>query len=97
MDDEQRRLTLSWLVPEALSVVSEPVDLDGLRLPIPRTYIRLDQDQSLQLEKQTEMAQRLGPDARILDIDAGHMVMISRPRCTRRDAQPALTECYSGT
>jgi pimeloyl-ACP methyl ester carboxylesterase len=79
MGDEQRRLTLSWLVPEALGVVSEPVNLDGLRLPIPRTYIRLRQDQSLLLEKQTEMAQRLGADARILDIDAGHMVMISRP------------------
>jgi pimeloyl-ACP methyl ester carboxylesterase len=79
MDDEQRELTLSWLVPEALSVISEPVNLDGLQRPIPRAYIRLRQDESLGFEKQTAMAQHLGADVRILDIDAGHMVMISQP------------------
>jgi pimeloyl-ACP methyl ester carboxylesterase len=79
MDDEQREYTLAGLVPEPLGVISEPVNLDGLRLPIPRSYIRLGQDQSFVLEKQTEMAAHLGPDAQLIDIDAGHMVMISQP------------------
>lgn len=79
MNDEQRAFTLSGLVPEVLNVTSEPANLEGLRLPIPRTYIRLRQDQSLVYEAQTRMAKHLGDDAQILDIDAGHMVMVSQP------------------
>jgi pimeloyl-ACP methyl ester carboxylesterase len=78
MDDAQRAFTLSLLVPESLGVISEPTDLSGLQRPVPRTYVRLLRDASLSLEAQTRMAAELG-DARIVDLDADHMAMISRP------------------
>jgi pimeloyl-ACP methyl ester carboxylesterase len=78
MDDAQRALTLELLVPEALGVISEPTDLRGLAGPVPRTYVRLLRDASLDLDAQTRMAAELG-DADIFDLDAGHMAMISRP------------------
>ena len=78
MDERQRAFTLAHLVPESLNVISEPVDLDGLRHDIPRTYIRLLRDASLTLESQDRMVANLG-DVQIIDLDAGHMAMISRP------------------
>lgn len=83
MDDEQTAFTLARLVPEALGVISEPTDLSGLREPVPRTYVRLLQDASLTPEAQTRMAANLG-DAQIIDLDAGHMAMISRPEALAR-------------
>jgi pimeloyl-ACP methyl ester carboxylesterase len=78
MDEGQRAFTLAHLVPESLHVISEPADLDGLRQDIPRTYIRLLRDASLTLESQDRMIANLG-DVQIVDLDAGHMAMISRP------------------
>jgi pimeloyl-ACP methyl ester carboxylesterase len=78
MDESQRAFTLARLVPESMNIISEPVDLDGLRLDIPRTYIRLLRDASLTLDAQDRMAANLG-NAQIVDLDAGHMAMISRP------------------
>jgi len=78
MDAEQRALTLARLVPESMAVISEPVDLGGIRTPVPRTYVRLLQDASLGLASQDRMAANLG-DVQIVDVDAGHMAMISRP------------------
>jgi pimeloyl-ACP methyl ester carboxylesterase len=78
MDERQRAFTLAHLVPESLNVISEPADLDGLRHDIPRTYIRLLRDASLTLESQDRMVANLG-DVQIIDLDAGHMAMISRP------------------
>ena len=78
MDDDQRAFTLARLVPESMNIISEPADLDGLRQAIPRTYIRLLRDASLTLDAQDRMVANLG-DAQIIDLDAGHMAMISRP------------------
>jgi pimeloyl-ACP methyl ester carboxylesterase len=78
MDESQRAFTLGRLVPESLHVISEPADLGGLRHDIPRTYIRLLRDASLTLESQDRMIANLG-DVQIVDLDAGHMAMISRP------------------
>jgi pimeloyl-ACP methyl ester carboxylesterase len=81
MDDEQRAYTLSLLVPEALGVIHEPVDLSGLRVPVPRTYVRLLQDASIVPAVQDRMIERLGQagGVGVVDLDAGHMAMISRP------------------
>jgi pimeloyl-ACP methyl ester carboxylesterase len=78
MDESQRAFTLAHLVPESLNVISEPADLDGLRHDIPRTYIRLLRDASITLASQDRMVANLG-DAQVVDLDAGHMAMISRP------------------
>jgi hypothetical protein len=61
-----------------VGVLSEPSDLTGLRQPIPRTYIRLLRDASISLEIQNQMIRNLG-QAEVIDLDAGHMAMISRP------------------
>lgn len=50
MDAEQTAFTLSLLVPEAVGVISQPVDLAGLRRPIPKTYVRLLRDASLTVD-----------------------------------------------
>ena len=83
MDDEQRAATLELLVPEAMGIITEPVDLTGLRRPIPRTYVRLLRDASLTLDAQDRMAVNVG-DAQIVDLDAGHMAMITRPAALAR-------------
>jgi hypothetical protein len=79
MDEDQVASTLSRMVPESVGVLSEPSDLTGLRQPIPRTYIRLLRDASISLEVQNQMIENLG-QADVVDLDAGHMAMISRPR-----------------
>jgi pimeloyl-ACP methyl ester carboxylesterase len=79
MDRAQTASTLARLVPEALGVLAEPADLTGLRHPIPRTYVRLTLDASLSLDTQDRMIKNLG-EVDVVDLDAGHMAMISQPR-----------------
>jgi pimeloyl-ACP methyl ester carboxylesterase len=79
MDDQLTGFTLVRLVPEALGVLGEPCDLTGLRHPIPRTYVRLTRDASISLEAQDRMIFNLG-GADVIDLDSGHMAMISHPR-----------------
>jgi pimeloyl-ACP methyl ester carboxylesterase len=78
MDEDQVVSTLARMVPECLAVMSEPADLTGLRHPIPRTYVRLTHDAIVSLETQNQMIENLG-GAEIVDLDSGHMAMISRP------------------
>jgi pimeloyl-ACP methyl ester carboxylesterase len=79
MNSTQTAATLARLVPECVGVLTEPADLTGLRQPIPRTYVRLTLDASLSLDAQDRMIQNLGA-VEVVDLDAGHMAMISRPR-----------------
>jgi pimeloyl-ACP methyl ester carboxylesterase len=78
MDEDQTASTLARRVPESLKVLFEPMDLTGLRHPIPRTYVRLARDASITLDAQNAMIANLGM-VRTLDLDAGHMAMISQP------------------
>jgi hypothetical protein len=61
-----------------MGVMSEPADLKGLRHPVPRTYVRLTEDAIVSLETQDRMISNLG-GAEVVDLDSGHMAMISRP------------------
>lgn len=79
MDESQIASTLERLAPESVNVLSEPADLTGLRQAIPRTYIRLLRDASISLDVQNQMIGNLG-ETEVIDLDAGHMAMISRPR-----------------
>jgi pimeloyl-ACP methyl ester carboxylesterase len=78
MDEDRTVWTLDHMVPEAMSVLTEPVDLTGLAQPVPRTYVRLSRDASIDLEAQNRMIANLDP-VDVVDLDAGHMVMVSRP------------------
>ena len=63
---------------ESLAVLTEPSDLTGLSRPIPRTYVRLARDASIDLDAQNRMIATLAP-VDVVDLDCGHMVMVSAP------------------
>jgi pimeloyl-ACP methyl ester carboxylesterase len=78
--DEER---IAWMVarmgPDAHRVITEPCDLTGLRHPIPRVWIRLLRDLIVPPARQDDFIETIG-GAEVLDLDAGHMAMISQPQ-----------------
>lgn len=78
LDDEQFAWCLSRMVPEATALTMEPVDLAPLRSALSRTWIRPLRDAIVAPEKQLRFAANAG-DCPTVDLDAGHMCMISKP------------------
>jgi pimeloyl-ACP methyl ester carboxylesterase len=78
MDEELTQFTLERLVPETSRVIFEPVDLSGLRNGVPKTYVRLARDASVTPAQQDMMIANLG-GADVVDLDCGHLAMISQP------------------
>jgi pimeloyl-ACP methyl ester carboxylesterase len=78
MDEDLTAWTLDRMGSEAISVLTEPSDLTGLSRPIPRTYVRLTRDASIDLEAQNRMVATLEP-VEVADLDCGHMAMVSAP------------------
>jgi pimeloyl-ACP methyl ester carboxylesterase len=78
LDEGQLEWCLSRMVPEAPRLVTDPVDLAPLRRPIPRTWIRTMHDAVVPPAKQERFAGNAG-NAPIVELDAAHMSMISRP------------------
>jgi pimeloyl-ACP methyl ester carboxylesterase len=76
-DEEQSEFILGRLVDDAAAMLAEPVDLSGYRLPIPRTYVRLSQDQCYPPDLQAKSVDRTG--AGVVTLDAGHMAMVTIP------------------
>lgn len=79
MDLTQTARTLALLVPESIAVMTEPVDMSGLRQPIPRSWVRLAQDAVVTPPTQDAFIEYVGADE-VVHLDAGHMAMISRPK-----------------
>jgi pimeloyl-ACP methyl ester carboxylesterase len=84
MDEEQTRFVLERTGTEAAAVLAEPVMRAGIPPELPKTFVKLLQDQSLPPEHQDVLVQNLrdspGGDVDVVTIDAGHDVMISRPK-----------------
>jgi pimeloyl-ACP methyl ester carboxylesterase len=81
MAPEQAAFTLERLSPEALRPSLEKAVVTMADLPaLPRTYVRLAQDQVFSPKRQSQRASRLGEAAPVVTLDAGHDVMISRPQ-----------------
>jgi pimeloyl-ACP methyl ester carboxylesterase len=78
LDDDQLAWCTERTVPEAPNLVLEPVDLSPLRSPVPRTWIRTMGDTIVAPDKQLRFAANVG-DCPVVDLDAGHMCMVSRP------------------
>ena len=76
-DQEQSEFILSRLVDDAAAMLTETVDLSGYRQPVPRTYVRLSQDQCYPPGLQARSAERTGAD--VVTLDAGHMAMVTIP------------------
>jgi pimeloyl-ACP methyl ester carboxylesterase len=58
------------------------VDLAPLHGKLPATWIRTTQDIIVAPEKQIRFANNVGPDCAVVDLDAGHMCMVSQPAAT---------------
>ncbi|HZP29466.1 MAG TPA: alpha/beta hydrolase [Acidimicrobiia bacterium] len=84
MDEEQTKFVLDRVCTEAVNVAVEPVTRLGVPPELPKTYVRLSRDQSLPPELQAQMIVNLerspGGRVEVVEIDAGHDVMVSRPR-----------------
>ena len=78
LDDEAFSWCVERLVPEAPRLTEEPVDLSPLRGGVPCTWIRTTQDLIVAPAKQLRFASNVG-DCRVIDLDAGHMCMVSQP------------------
>jgi pimeloyl-ACP methyl ester carboxylesterase len=79
LDADQQAFALEIMVPESYRVVSETLGSTGLPTAVPTTYVRLLRDESVSLTTQDEMLARLGRPS-VVDLDAGHMAMISQPQ-----------------
>lgn len=79
LDEAQFAWCVERLVPEAPGLVLERVDLAPFtRTDVPRTWIRTLRDVVVPAEKQSAFAAHLAP-CPVVDIDTGHMCMVSRP------------------
>jgi pimeloyl-ACP methyl ester carboxylesterase len=81
LDEGQLAFMLRCMVPEAPGPINAPVDLSGLAHPIGRTWVRCTRDAIIPVSEQQLGIDRLGGAGvvDVVDIDAGHMVMIGRP------------------
>jgi pimeloyl-ACP methyl ester carboxylesterase len=79
LDDEQFAWCADCLVPEALRLTTEPVELSPLSSPFSRSWVRTLQDAIISPQQQLRFAANVG-NCRIADIDAGHMPMIGQPQ-----------------
>jgi pimeloyl-ACP methyl ester carboxylesterase len=84
MDEEQTRFVLDNMSTEAAQVLHEPAERSGIPVELPKTFVKLLRDQSLAPRDQDTYIQYLrdcpGVDVDVITIDAGHDVMISRPK-----------------
>lgn len=87
LDDVQFAWCVERLVPEAPRLTSDPVDLSPLRSSMPRTWIRTLQDGIVHRDKQLRFAENVG-DCPVIDLDAGHMCMVSHPEPTASILNP---------
>jgi pimeloyl-ACP methyl ester carboxylesterase len=78
LDDAQCAWMIERMVPEAPRLLTEAVDLSPLRSSMPRTWIRPLHDAIVDPAEQLRFASIVG-DCAVVDLDAGHMCMISKP------------------
>jgi pimeloyl-ACP methyl ester carboxylesterase len=88
LTDEQFAWCAARLVAEAPGLTTEPVDLAPLRTNMPRTWVRTLGDIIVSAEKQARFAENVG-NCPVVDLDAGHMCMISKPEELARTVNEA--------
>ena len=76
-------------MPEAPASVTDPMVLESMPRDIRRVWIRLNDDRIVVPEKQDRFIENLG-GCEVLELDAGHMAMVSRPRRPCRTPQRDL-------
>ncbi len=86
MSEEQARFVLDRLVAEAWGPMLEPTRLAGLARGIPASYVKLLRDACVSPDLQDEMIATIrsrGP-CDVIELDAGHNAMVSRPEALAR-------------
>jgi pimeloyl-ACP methyl ester carboxylesterase len=79
MDEGQFAWCVERMVAEAPGLTTEPVDLVPLRSRMPRTWVRPLHDAIVDRDKQLRFARNAGR-CEVIDLDAGHMCMITQPK-----------------
>jgi pimeloyl-ACP methyl ester carboxylesterase len=83
MDEEQTQFVLDHTGPEALAVFGERVTRRGIPPELPKTYVRLLNDQAIPPADQDRAIENLrespGGAVGVVELDTGHDVMISAP------------------
>jgi hypothetical protein len=92
LDEEQWSYVLDHVGADSMRFFTDRVPWGPRVHDQPKTYVRLLQDQAVPLVEQDEMIRRLGPGATAHDIDAGHEVMITKPRQLAAVLAPILAE-----
>jgi hypothetical protein len=79
LSDEQLAWCVERMVPEAPQLITEtvPLAITSSAVP-PRTWVRTMLDELVDPDTQRAFAARAGC-TQVLDIEAGHMCMVSRP------------------
>ena len=82
LGDDLSEAQFAWcverLVAEAPGLTTETVDLAPLRTDLPRTWVRTLRDLIVSPDQQMHYVHTLG-DCPVVDVDSGHMCMVSRP------------------
>jgi pimeloyl-ACP methyl ester carboxylesterase len=79
LDDAQFAWCMDRMVPEAPGLLTDPVDLAPLRSDMPRTWVLTLHDAIIEPERQLRFS-RNADDCNIIELDAAHMCMVSKPR-----------------
>lgn len=78
LDEEKAALALEEMQADTTALLSEVSDLSGLKGLGHVTYIRTTLDQTLPLEQQAGAIAAIG-ECDVVDLEAGHLAMYSRP------------------
>ncbi|ORJ92562.1 esterase [Prescottella equi] len=77
MPPEQTEWTADQVIDDSAALLEERVDLSGLAVDVPRTYVRLTKDHCYTPDLQTRSAALVGGS--VYELDSGHMAMVSIP------------------
>jgi pimeloyl-ACP methyl ester carboxylesterase len=95
MDRPTTRWAQQGLVPEASGVFDEPVSRRGLPR-VPTTYVRLKRDRAVTAAVAKRQITNYGHEVDVVEIDAGHDVMVSRPEALARVLNGLASPTVSG-
>lgn len=79
LDEETTNLVLSRLVPEVPRLYLDDVDWSALPESMPRFYVKLLNDRSLNPKKQDRMIERIQASG-VESLRSGHLPMLAQPR-----------------
>lgn len=80
MSERERTFVLERLYPDASSLSGQPVRWDEVPTTIPRAWVLTGRDRAVPPAQQRASIERLGGGVELIELDAGHDVMVSHPR-----------------